>query len=570
MLAMLVFASFSVFISTFIISKMGMENLKNFSNLFVAEMESCESVQDVKTWFDELKPSIAKISVYDLDGNVVLGNTTDNTKVKNKNHLKKFKTLELNDSFYTNYSSVYYNNDRVVAAFIKKQMPMFGEDPIMLCIEIRQYYNSYYMRYLIPFTIAGLVILLVITYFFVNTVIKNALQPITRLNENLVKISNGDYQIENISTRYREVQLIADEVNSISARISNNVKFLKYEKAKSNFILDNMSQGIIAIDINGEIVMANKVACDIFDFDKLLFGEKIDKIVKDEKLLAKIQENKNNQVDQMFEYDISGKTYRVELKNIYDNWYDNKSGFIVMLVFTDVTFESQTAKIRSEFFANASHELRTPLTSIKGYSELMQISNDENARKKCISEITKNANEMLALVSDMLEISRMESEVNDDDREVLDLREIAENVIEKVTPIAQEKNVSLFVDGNGKIFGNKTQIGEVFMNLIDNAIKYNNPNGYVKVQIEQKEENVDVTVSDNGIGIDKAHHARIFERFYRVNKGRDKKVPSTGLGLAIVKHIVNIHSGKIGIKSKLGVGTIFEMSFPCVDKADIL
>lgn len=540
-----------------------------YSDTLIKKFKTFETREDFENELNGIDPFALKISIYDWDGQVIMSNAENYKEIDNERYLKVFMSIKMGESVFANKKDE-STNDQVIAIFTKLDIKALDNyNPIIIGIEVQEYYNSYFFIYVLPSIIGLIIILIIIFYFCVSVVMNNALSPIETLNKNLFKISSGDYNHYYVTSKYRDVQVLVDEINAISSKISNNIKFLDYEKTKSNFIMENMSQGVIAVASNGDVILVNKIAEEMFDFKTALFGEGLESCIKDKRLLHLIKDSIAKETDKLFEYDINDKTFKIEVKNIYENWYDNKTGFISLLAFTDITQESQTVRIRNEFFANASHELRTPLTSIKGYSELLTIMDDEKTRQKCVAEIAKNANAMLALVTDMLNIARMEAQVKDDNREILELSEIASSVAEKLKPNAANKNIEMTISGEGKIFGNKMQIDEVFTNLMDNAIKYNKQNGFVKVDIKEIDNKVIVSVTDNGIGIDNAHHSKIFDRFYRVEKGKDSNVPSTGLGLSIVKTIVNLHSGKIAISSKVGVGTVFEIEFPSVEKCDI-
>jgi len=235
----------------------------------------------------------------------------------------------------------------------------------------------------------------------------------------------------------------------------------------------------------------------------------------------------------------------------------------------------RNAKLRQEFTANVTHELKTPLTSISGYSELIEnrMATEEDM-VRFAGEIHKNANRLLRLINDIIQLSELDSNVREMVYEDVNLYELAETCIEMLQMNAGKHGIELFMDDNNggdgegegrkscSVKANKQMIEEVLYNLCDNAIRYNNEGGYVRVGVHPENGEVVLTVADSGIGIPKEHQERIFERFYRVDKSRSKSTGGTGLGLAIVKHIVAQHDAVMELESDLGKGTKITIRFP--------
>jgi two-component system, OmpR family, phosphate regulon sensor histidine kinase PhoR len=221
--------------------------------------------------------------------------------------------------------------------------------------------------------------------------------------------------------------------------------------------------------------------------------------------------------------------------------------------------------VRQEFFSNASHELKTPLTSIRGYLELLEndMATDEKMKKDFLSRIKKEAGNMTNLINDILMISRLETKEAEVILSEVRLCPLVREVCNSLEPLAKEYQVT--VDTSCRpllINANAQQLRELFSNLISNAIKYNKPGGKVNVTVSHEAKDVVIIVEDTGVGIPEDSKQRVFERFYRVDKGRSKKVGGTGLGLSIVKHIVGFYNGTIELESKLAEGTKFTIRLP--------
>lgn len=222
-------------------------------------------------------------------------------------------------------------------------------------------------------------------------------------------------------------------------------------------------------------------------------------------------------------------------------------------------------KVRQEFFSNASHELKTPITSIRGYAELLDngFVSDEETRSKFIRRILKSTENMTRLIEDILMISRLETKEAAVTFTRLHLAPLMDEIFDDVEPIAAEYQVTLHQECQPVVMeASSKQIRELLMNLIVNGIKYNHPGGNVWVKIGASGHNAVIRVKDDGMGISEEDQARVFERFYRVDKGRSKKMGGTGLGLSIVKHIVEYYDGYMRLKSKLDRGSEFIVSLP--------
>ena len=234
-------------------------------------------------------------------------------------------------------------------------------------------------------------------------------------------------------------------------------------------------------------------------------------------------------------------------------------GRVIRLVFPAPTEERRRQQMRSEFFQNASHELKTPITSIGGFAQLLQsgMVTEEETRQRYLHNIEKETGRMAELIGDILKISRYE-EGEVPRNELVDLEAVAGEVMERLQPVADRQGISLEMASRGddlRLWGSKKDMEDLIGNLCDNAVKYNRPGGSVRVLLTALPEEVQIAVEDTGVGIPAAHLSRVFERFYRVEKDRNKKVGGTGLGLAIVKHICALYGGRVDIQSAEGRGT---------------
>lgn len=424
------------------------------------------------------------------------------------------------------------------------------------------FYNSSMMRVVIIFGLAVLLVVFVGANIIINSAIKVAVEPIGEIGNSLKEIVNGNYKKANIvSYGDEEIDNLFGQIGEISDQISNSVIELRQEQSKSRFLLKAVNQGVMAISKMGTVMLTNDVLNAIFEQDDLS-GASVEEFFAPE-AVATIKQAVNNKSKVEVFVERNGKIYLVEAVPFDDESELEFSNIKMILVFTDVTQAFNAEKIRNEFFANASHELKTPLTAIVGYSEILQMHSDPKTIDKCASEINKNAQKMRELINDMLKLSRLEAEQEVKKDKRIELMQLCQKTVEEQKDVAANKNISVRVEGEeAYIVGKEDMIKTVIENLLNNAIKYNKEDGKVVVKVQKNDNSVVLSVADNGIGIAKEHHDRLFERFYKVDEARTRtEESSTGLGLAIVKHILQMHDAKIAVESEVGVGTKMTVTF---------
>ena len=235
------------------------------------------------------------------------------------------------------------------------------------------------------------------------------------------------------------------------------------------------------------------------------------------------------------------------------------------ILISDVTELKKAEGIRSEFTANVSHELKTPLTSIKGFTDMLSsgmVASPED-QKRFITMIGVEVDRLIDLINDILKLSELESVTIDQSEERCDVLEVAKDTVDLLTPSARDGGVTLSVAGqSATVAVPQGRMKELLLNLVSNGIKYTEKGGRVDVTVRPQGSQVAVTVKDNGIGIPEEAQGRVFERFYRVDKGRARKNGGTGLGLAIVKHITQLYGGTVALESEVGKGSAFTVTLP--------
>ena len=378
--------------------------------------------------------------------------------------------------------------------------------------------------------------MLVIGYFWAGSLTKRIVNPINKVNFK-----------ENLTAPYDELAPFVQAISQQKNRIKQQISDLQNHSDTIAAIMDSMSEGVILVNMQGGVLSINKSAADIFAINSLVNRKNILEILRDVELNEAMRMALSGQRCEMNLLH-NDKIYRVYFSPVTD------SGAIIL--FLDITEKSMAEKLRREFSANVSHELKTPLTTIYGNAEML-----ENGMVKEIdtaqfyTKIKDEAARLIVLIEDIIMLSQLDENITDVEPEDVDLVMIATEVAQSLAAKAKKQNIEVTVSGNGILPANRSQMIELFYNLIDNAIKYNKLCGSVKVEISTNLRQIKIKVSDTGIGIPKESQSRVFERFYRVDKSRSKKTGGTGLGLAIVKHIVMAYNGTIELQSDMDKGT---------------
>lgn len=320
-----------------------------------------------------------------------------------------------------------------------------------------------------------------------------------------------------------------------------------------NALMDNMQEGVVLLNQQGQVLSLNKTAAAIFGLQDIVEPLSVFALLRNAEFIDRIQKALSGERGEL-SLEKSGRLYRIFTSPV--------SNMGVVVLFLDVTESAQTEKIRREFSANVSHELKTPLTSIYGTAEMLCENLVQEADKpRFYRRIVQEASRLIALIEDIIMLSELDEGKGEQTKEPVNLSAVARECAESLSDKAAEYGISFNIEGDGTVLAPRSIMYELFYNLMDNGIKYNRPGGSVSVLITEQEGQVEATVTDTGIGIPPEDRGRIFERFYRVDKSRSKKSGGTGLGLAIVKHIVLALKGKITVDSRLGEGTVFTLRF---------
>ncbi|MDU1663452.1 MAG: ATP-binding protein [Peptoniphilus harei] len=400
-------------------------------------------------------------------------------------------------------------------------------------------------RKVFPIDILMSILIFIIATAVSRRLTKKTFEPLNNLNEDLLTID---------TEMFPEISPFINKINKQNKTIKDNYREISRERDTIETILKNMKESLIIIDENKNLLSVNNSAKELFNSKRKLIGENILNLIRDDDLLKLIDDAlMGSSVESIT--NIGDREFKFYVNPVFE---DKKVRGVVIL-FIDETEEIRALRLREEFSSNVSHELKTPLTSICGFSELLVNGMVDDANKEEFYKlIYDDSKRLLNLIEDIMKISGLETEETFS-REEIKLKELIKDILRAQRNLIDEKNIAVSLDGDGLVFENKTMMWELFANIINNGLKYNKDGGKLDIKISEDEKHYEVLIVDTGIGIPSKDLARIFERFYRVDKSRSRKIGGTGLGLSIVKHVLQSIDGKLEISSKLGMGTSFKI-----------
>ena len=374
-------------------------------------------------------------------------------------------------------------------------------------------------------------------------------------------INSIDLKNPDIGESYSEIAPLLHRISEQNHEIDQQIAELTRSRKEFSLITENMSEGFIIIDSRTEVLSYNTAALKILGSDFTGSSRSVLVLNRSEAFRSAVEDalaGKRSETD----LTLSEKIYQV----IATPAFTGSSVTGAVMIILDITEKEAREELRREFTSNVSHELKTPLTTIYGISDMLV---GGIVKPEDIPGFAKNirdeAGRMITLIQDILKLSQLDENTFSDQRERVDLYELAQSAAERLRPQADEKHVTISVTGERSEFtGIATVLEEMIYNLLDNAVKYNKQGGRADVDVRSSGDDIVVTVSDTGIGVPADSIDRIFERFYRADKSHSRKIGGTGLGLSITKTIVQLHHGAIKVHSKLQEGTTFVVRIPMI------
>ncbi|WP_338451396.1 ATP-binding protein [Niallia oryzisoli] len=543
------------------------ERLKKENALVISYIEDHGGIQDfskarITAISNELN---ARITVFDVEGNIAydsgdVGHTSSN------DHNNVIKAIidnnteyvnELNKSTLINDFHIKYYWKPIIIDGSKKGYVLFSTK----MTELKKAYSQIWWLLSICFSFAFIVI------FILGRMIMNRYtKPIERATNVAFELAKGNYQARTYEEQAGEIGMLNSSLNILARNLQDMRKSHEMQKDRLSTLIENMGSGLLLIDSRGYISLINRTYKEIFDVKTAEYLYKLYYEVIDHRDIKKLieeifmteQKVKKQMVIPLKIERRHFEVYGVPILGTNDVWKG------ILLVFHEITEIKKLEQMRKDFVANVSHELKTPVTSIKGFSETLLdgAMGDKETLEAFLNIILKESDRLQSLINDLLELSKIEHEGFSLSLQSFNLIALLEDAIRIMEGKANEKNITIIFDGHpGELFleGDIYRLKQVFINIISNGVLYTPPGGTITIHLKETSKTVIVLIKDTGMGIEKKEIPRIFERFYRVNKARDRDSGGTGLGLAIVKHLLEAHKGKITVESEIGKHTTFSI-----------
>ncbi|MBS4200341.1 PAS domain-containing protein [Bacillus sp. FJAT-49732] len=508
----------------------------------------------------------SRLTIIDKDG-VVLADTKDDP-LKMENHAKRPEVKQvlkehLKSGLSIRYSDTLGYSMMYIAIPINENDQTAGVMRVSLSMEniekaIRNLWISIALVLFAAFLLTGLIGM---------RLAKSISGPIEEMISVSEKLKEKDYTARVRMKSKGELGQLANAINVLASSLKSQMDKLHENEQRLTGVLANMMSGVLLVNIEGRILLANRAMGQMLGEDPSTFTNKHHTEVGRSKELS-------NLIDQCLK---TGHEIRNEVHFYYPKEkivdahlapYIRENGEVngIIAVLHDVTDIRRLEKMRSDFVANVSHELKTPITSLKGFAETLLdgAMEDEELCRDFLTIIYKESDRLHRLIKDILYLSSIEHHGIPLSIEKVNVTEAVLSTAQTIKEGAAKKNLKLILPEKKDIWieGEKDRIQQIVLNLLSNAIAYTPEGGEISVSIKEEDKAVKFIISDTGIGIAQKELPRIFERFYRVEKARSRSSGGTGLGLAIVKHLVDSHNGKIEVKSVEGVGTTFIVSLP--------
>lgn len=538
----------SLFLMGQINEKNTKKELKNYLNLSVDVIgERMKDGQDIKdyTTLNLIHSSNTELRITLIDATTgEVKYDSDRNEIE-ENHLERPEIVHLGN-FYTRYSTTLKKDMLYLARACGQKLYVRVAIPVSA---INSQINS-----AIAISIGIFILVLAITIFVDYYAINQSLKPLKSQVNRLSQIVS-----EEELPREIEIESLSYQVDKTKSLIEDKIQSLTKEQEKLSFIIDSMKQGLLILNGNLDVILINSYLRELFHYQEQKTASLFNVTIRPEfaELFHEAMDNGESQK----EVEVSHHTFLVLSSRFEADWLEgSKKG--VILTFSDITLEKNLEKAKRDFFANASHELKSPLTSIMGYSEMIRngFVTEKDEIDADLERILSEARRMNEIVIEMLELSRLEAREDKKEKEHLSLREIVDGEIVRFQSEMEKEGIKTCLEGEDFLVSmSREDASMLIKNLLENAIRYNKEGGNISFIFDKEKKSL--AIRDTGIGIPEEDKNRIFERFYRVDKARSRKLGGTGLGLSIVKHICLNDSIDIHVDSVLGSGSTFTLTF---------
>ncbi|MBN1375321.1 MAG: HAMP domain-containing protein [Dehalococcoidia bacterium] len=516
---------------------------------------------DVDAFVKELNQATdARVTIIAADGRVLGDSYEDPSAMENhltRPEVKDALTTGLGKS--TRYSTTYKEHMMYLAVTISSQDKILGV--VRTALPLTSVEQS--AGHLTMTIILAMVLVALLMIAAVALIARKTTQPIRQLTKAANQISAGQLGNRIVVQTGDEVGELGNAFNEMSSNLKITVEALSSEKAKLSTVLDNMIDGVILTDLEGSILIINRAAGKLFGFeDKDVLGKPVIEVVHDHEVddALKLSMQTNKEQSSQFESSVKKRFLRMVAAPVAEG----KTGEILFL-FQDLTEVRNLQTMRKELVGNISHELRTPISGIKAMVETLRggAIDDKEAAGDFLARIESAVDQLTQTVSELTELTRMETGKADLTITSLNLNSIITEVVKQLEPLAERQKVSMstsLAPGLPEIRADSGRIKQAIVNLVHNAVKFNKSGGQVLILTRADADTVSVDISDTGIGISIEDLPHVFERFYKADKARTKG--GSGLGLAIAKHTVLAHGGNIQASSEQGKGSTFSFCLP--------
>jgi two-component system phosphate regulon sensor histidine kinase PhoR len=394
-------------------------------------------------------------------------------------------------------------------------------------------------------------------------------QPLDQIRQAVQRLAAGTWNARVVVPDPRELAELAESFNRMADQLQRRIGSLAQQNIEQNAVLTSMAEGVLAVDSQERIISSNVASGRLLGFDQVQAqGRRLQEVVRNADLSRFISRALAGQ--DSIEADILLHGDRERVMQARGSALHDLEGRPIgaVIVLNDITDFRRLEDIRRDFVANVSHELKTPVTSIKGFVETLLdgAMRDPSDAERFLRIIAKQADRLHAIIEDLLSLSKIEQSEDAQDivLEIAPLSDLLESALHTCQAAAQERDIQVTLECDGPLPAkiNPLLLEQAVVNLLDNAIKYSEPGRQVHVTASEQAGEVTIRVADRGCGIASEHLSRVFERFYRVDRARSRKLGGTGLGLSIVKHIAQVHHGHVSVESTLGIGSTFTIHLP--------
>jgi two-component system phosphate regulon sensor histidine kinase PhoR len=417
-------------------------------------------------------------------------------------------------------------------------------------------------------TLIGLLIAILATIISVR-VARRIARPIAQMRQGAERFARGELDYKLLLPDSEELTGLAEALNEMAAQLQERIRTIVRQSNEQKAVVGSMAEGVLAVDNQERIISVNKATCQLLGIDQVQAqGRSLQEVVRNADLRRFV--GRVLEANEPIDNDVVVHGHQEGVLQARGAALHDASGQAIgaVVVLNDVTEFRRLEHIRRDFVANVSHELKTPITAIKGFVETLLDGtiHDPVDTERFLRIVGKQAERLHSIIEDLLSLSKIEQgeDAGDISVERQPLAEVLASAVHDCERRAADRQIEIRVacDDDLPAEINAPLLEQAIINLLDNAIKYSEPGREVQLVGSQSERDVTITVADRGSGISAEHLPRIFERFYRVDKARSRKLGGTGLGLAIVKHIVQAHGGRVAVKSALGIGSTFTIYLP--------